>query len=164
MEESNRKNNIIIENVWLNKPNGFTEDVLEYWSRANLLPADQDAKNRAKQVVFTARLPDGKIIGLTTAFLVKYPPLKNTLFYFRGSLDPSFRIPGLFTKLTKATLTYLESIHKDLQPTPIGVLAEIENANLQKLRSVVTPAGFIFIGYNKAGVPVRVYYFDGARY
>ena len=67
------------------------------------------------------------------------------------------------SKLTTNTLDYLESIHKSIDQRVIGVIAEFENKDLQKINYAVSKSGFVFIGFSKKGNPIRVYYFKGAK-
>ncbi len=155
---------LYLENVFFKKSDALIQEIIKTWQELNLLPHGTNALGRAKQVVYVVRNKDHKIIGITTAYLTKVERLQNHLFAFRGMINPRYNAPGLFIHMTSRTIEFLESIHEKIKPRPIGVIAEIENANLQLFRDVVTPSGLTFIGFSAKGHPLRVYYFDGAKY
>lgn len=138
--------------------------MIRTWQELHALPPGIDAEKRALQVVYVFRNPDHRILGISTAYLTRVERLRSYLFAYRAMIHPVYNAPGLFIHLTGKSIDFLESIHHEVSPRPIGVIAEMENQNLQKLRNVVTPSGLIFIGFSAKGNPLRVRYFKGAKY
>jgi hypothetical protein len=155
-----------ISYVWKNIHTRLQTEILDFWLSNEMLPPDVNAVERAQQVVLTVRHND-RIVGLTSADFVKYHQLNDNLFYyFRMIVLPGFRIPGIESKLIVETRDRLEE-YAEAQPTDkaVGMLTFVENAGLiAKRNEAVWPASkMVFIGKDKAGRHIRVYYFKGAR-
>ena len=157
---------ITINNVWQNKSDELIQEIIAFWKSHRVIPSNVDIDDRARQVVLAVRNEEEQIVGVTTSYLTKYAPLKNTFFVFRGMLAPEYRIPGLFIKMTIASIQILEKYSSKLNETerPIGVLTEIENPGLKKTRMTKSPSGMTLIGFSAKGNPMYVYYFKGARF
>ena len=158
--------NIIIDNVWQNKSGELIKEIINFWKVHLAIPPNVDIEKRAKQVVLIARNEKNEIVGVTTSYLTKYVPLKNKFFIFRGMIDPEYRIPGLFIKMTITTIQILEEFSKTLseKERAIGIITEMENPNLKKARMTRTSSGMVLVGFSKKENPVYAYYFKGARY
>lgn len=154
---------LTFENVWGPKSDELITEIANKWKSMGVLPPDEVPEKRANQVVFLIRNTAQDIVGISTAYNLHVAQLKNHLLAFRGMIDPKYRYPGLFTKLVLNTFDYLEEVHGEIVPKPIGLLAEVENPNLLKIKQAVTRTGLIFIGYSRRGFPVRVRYFKGAK-
>ncbi|MEO9869474.1 hypothetical protein [Ekhidna sp.] len=157
---------ITIHDVWQKKTDELIEEIVAFWTAHNAIPPHVDINQRAHQVVLVVRNLDGEIVGVTTAYSTKYPLLKSMLFVFRGMLDPGYRIPGLFIKMTTMTIQLLERHTKllDERERPIGMIAEVENPNLKEARMTKSPSGMTLIGFSKKENPIYAYYFKGARF
>ena len=157
---------IDISNVWMKVNPELESEIVEFWSARQLLPPGTNANDRARQVVLTVR-HNGKIVGLTSSDVVKFHQLNNNIFFlFRMMVLPEFRVPGIESKLIVASRDILETFaEKQTVNKCIGMLTFVENPQLiAKRTEAVWPASkMVFIGNDKAGRQVRVYYFKGAR-
>jgi hypothetical protein len=155
-----------ISYVWRNVTPDLQKDIIDFWISHQILRPETDAQERAQQVVLTVR-HDRKIVGLTSADLVSFHQLNDNIFYnFRMIVLPEFRIPGIESKLIVETRDRLEAYSQSQTNTrPIGMLTFVENVELKAKRNeAVWPASkMVFIGMDKAGRHIRVYYFRGAR-
>lgn len=153
-------------NVWQKKEQTILLEVIEVWNRLKVLPPDIEPISRAQEVVSIARDEQDRIVGITTAKLMVYPPLKNQLFLLRGLLVPECRIPGLFTKMIIETLQILEEdvVKMKQSGKPIGVFAEIENQRLKQANLTQLASGMSLLGFSQKDNPIYIYYFKGARY
>lgn len=149
----------------MNSTPELESEIVEFWSAHRMLPPEADARERAKQVVLIAR-HQGKIVGLSSADVVKYRQLNDNVFFlFRMVVLPQFRIPGIESKMIVTTREILEAFAETQTANkPIGMLTFVENPQLiAKRREAVWPASkMVFIGNDKAGRQIRVYYFKGA--
>src|SRR5690606_26709092 len=121
---------------------------------------------RLKQIVFVVRGPGECIAGLSTAYKIYVPRLRNHFYAIRLMLVPGYRIPGLPSKLLVLTRDLLESVHSRETVDPaIGIVTLVENSRLKEMRNeAIWPAsGMVYIGNSKEGHQLRVYYFKGAR-
>jgi len=157
---------ISIHNVWQQKSNDLIEEIINFWKSRGAVPSEIDLTRRAEQAVLVVKNEVGEIVGITTAYLTKYPPLRNHFFVLRGMLAPDHRIPGLFIKMTTTTIETLEDFSKTMSENkrPIGVLAEVENNDLKQTRMTQTPSGMVLTGFSQRENPVYVYYFKSARF
>jgi hypothetical protein len=155
-----------INNVWMNVNPELESEIIDFWSAHRMLSPEVDARERAREVVLTVR-HSGKIVGLTSSGVVKYHQLNDNIFFlFRMIVLPEFRVPGIESKLIVATQQILEAFsEKQTTNRCIGMLTFVENPQLiAKRREAVWPASkMVFIGNDKAGRQIRVYYFKGAR-
>jgi hypothetical protein len=152
--------------VWKNVTPDLQKDIIDFWVSHQMLRPETDTQDRAQQVVLTVR-HNSKIVGLASADVVSFHQLNDNIFYnFRMIVLPEFRIPGIESKLIVETRDRLEAYtQKQTNTKPIGMLTFVENAELiAKRNEAVWPASkMVFIGKDKAGRHIRVYYFRGAR-
>lgn len=157
------KLNVVFKNVW--KDSSIHEQVLLFWESLNALPSQVNAKDRARQLVYVA-INEGKVVAVTTAHEVNVKHLNNHIFFnFRVLIHPEFRIPGLVDKLCVLSRDFLQSLNKQGDSKAIGMITMAENKYLQQHRNeaVWPSSGFTFIGYSKAGKPIRICYFKGVE-
>ena len=106
-------------------------------------------------------------MGLTSSDVVRFRQLNDNIFFlFRMIVLPAFRVPGIESKLIVATREILEAFsEKQTTNKCIGMLTFVENPQvIAARRAAVWPASkMVFIGNDKAGRQIRVYYFKGAR-
>lgn len=159
------RDNISFENVWRKDNTVIKRQVLDIWLRVVGLHPDE-AHQRIDQLVFVALNEKKEVIGISTAVKIYVKRLHNFLYAFRCMLLPDYRIPGLTSKLLVMTRDFLEGIHEhDGDEKAIGVITLVENKKLREHRNeAVWPASrMVYIGDTREGVPIRVYYFKGAR-
>lgn len=153
----------MFENVW--QDSALHDQVINFWQTLNALPQGVDPKERAKQLLFIAR-NEHQIIGVTTAHEVVVKHLNNNVFFnFRVLIHPQFRVPGLVDKLCVLSRDFLGSLNATKQTDSIGMITMAENKYLKQYRNeaVWPSSGFTFIGYSKAGSPIRILYFKGVE-
>lgn len=155
-----------IENVWTRVSDDLQREIVDFWTSNKMLPQGVDPIERSKQVLLTVR-NEGKIVGLTSADLVRFRQLNDNLFYmFRMAVLQPFRVPGIESKLMVESRDILEH-HAETQTVNkcIGVLVFVENPGLvEKRNEAVWPASKLtYIGNDKQGRHIRVYYFKGVR-
>lgn len=154
-----------ISNVWTRVDHELESDIIAFWSEYKMLPPGADANDRAGQVVLTVR-HQGKIVGLTSSDVVRFRQLNDNIFFlFRMVVLPEFRVPGIESKLIVTSRDILEAYaEKQTMNKCVGMLTFVENPQLiAKRREAVWPASkMVFIGNDKAGRQIRVYYFKGA--
>ncbi|HZY78336.1 MAG TPA: hypothetical protein VFE50_02350 [Cyclobacteriaceae bacterium] len=156
-----------IENIWRKDIPHVRDEIVAFWEANKLLPPGADARDRAMQVVLIVREPAaGKICGITSADVVQFKQLNNNNFFlFRIVIHPDFRVPGLVDKMLIETRDFLEEFSKTDPGRCVGLLTVVENPGLIKHRNeAVWPATkMVYIGNDKQGRHIRVYYFKGSR-
>lgn len=155
-----------ITNVWMRVNDKLQQEILDFWSSNNLLKAQTDAVERSKQVVLTVR-SNNEIVGVTSADFIRFHQLNDNLFFlFRMAVLAPYRIPGLESKLIVETRELLEAFAApQLKNKAIGMLTFVENPQVLATRNeAVWPASkMVYIGSDKQGRHIRVYYFKGAK-
>lgn len=162
MEPAQYKQNLAFENWWEKDIAPLEDQILMIW-RDHGGPTGERARERLKEIVFVARDPGGRVVGLSTAFRVYVKQLRNYFFALRVLIVPEYRIPGLTSKLVVQTRDFLESVAANA--SAIGIITLVENPRLKKYRNeAIWPAsGMVYIGNSGEGHHIRVYYFKGAR-
>lgn len=165
--EHGENRQVFIENVWQKMSPASQEEVVSFWDENKMLKPGFSSEERARQVVLIIRRQqDKKIVGVSTAALVTFKQLNNNKFYlYRSIILPGYRHPGLTSKVIVETRDCLEEYSKqDLSDRCIGLLTFVENPRInQYRREAIWPASkMAFIGVDKEGRQIRVYYFRGA--
>ncbi|HMJ68087.1 MAG TPA: hypothetical protein VK508_04295 [Cyclobacteriaceae bacterium] len=164
--EVSERHGLIANNVWMGVTKALQNEIVDFWKSNDLLSPKVDAPDRALEAVYTVR-SQGKIVGITTAGLVRFKQLNSNLFYlFRMAVLPAFRIPGIESKLLVDTRDTLETYAAtQTENKCIGLLTFVESPKLIASRNeAVWPASkMVFIGSDKQGRHIRVYYFKGVR-
>ncbi|MDZ7650060.1 MAG: hypothetical protein U5K54_24660 [Cytophagales bacterium] len=97
--------------------------------------------------------------------MITFKQLNNKNFYlYRSIILPGYRHPGLTSKLIVETRDFLESASQVILNPCIGMLTFVENPRIQQFRrEAIWPASKLaYIGMDKQGRHIRVYYFRGA--
>jgi hypothetical protein len=138
------------------------EDVIGLWRRETGMP-DDEAGRRIHEVLMVATL-DGRLAGVSSAYLQRNPQLQLPLWHFRVLVEGSHRTTMLATNLALAGHDHLRD--RFVEGTDMrapGMIFEVESEGLRRRAHAVWPyTGFTFIGENERGDHVRVRYFPGA--
>lgn len=132
----------------------------------NALSIQEEAEERAEQVVFVARNLVRKIVGLCTAKKIFSERLNNFVYFYRTMVDSGSRRYGLALELLIKTRDFLETrFTNGIERESIGILLTIENEDINATfcKAVWPRTGFAFIGFNRRGHQARVYYFNCAE-
>jgi hypothetical protein len=142
--------------------------VLEFWAAEQAMPAAA-ARERVGEVVAVA-LDEGKLVGVSTAYLSRSPQLRTQMWHCRTFVGAAHRRSMLAVALLRQTRFHLESQFELGSDTRApGIILEVENVDLKSARTEAVwtadwagPISWTFIGENARGDHVRVYYFPGA--
>jgi len=159
-------NQVYWENVWQKMTSGLVQEVISFWDEHKMIRPGFSLEERARQVVLIIRSKmENKIVGLTTAGVVNFKQLNSNNFYlYRSIILPAYRHPGLAEKVIIETRDFLEAYNKKATENPcIGILAFIENPRYQQFRrEAIWPSSqMAYMGMDKQGRHIRVYYFKG---
>ncbi|MBP9925888.1 MAG: ATP-binding protein [Cyclobacteriaceae bacterium] len=161
------ENKVYWENVWQKMSPTLIQEVINFWDVNQMIKPGFSSEERAQQVVLILRCErDNKIVGLTTAGVVTFKQLNSKNFYlYRSIILPGYRHPGLTSKLIVETRDFLELANSQVVTNPcIGMLTFVENPRIQQFRrEAIWPASkMAYMGMDKQGRHIRVYYFRGA--
>jgi hypothetical protein len=84
---------------------------------------------------------------------------------YRSIVLPGFRHPGLASKIIVETRDLLEAYNKTVTSNScIGMITFVENPRIQEFRreAIWMASKMAYIGMDKQGRHIRVYYFKGA--
>lgn len=162
-----KDNQVFIENVWQKMSPGLEKEVITFWEDNKMLRPGFSSEERARQVALLIRSQkENKIVGVSTAATVTFKQLNSNNFYlYRSIILTGYRHPGLTSKIIVETRDLLEAFSKqDASNRCIGMLTFVENPRIQQFRrEAIWPASkMAFIGVDKEGRHIRVYYFRGA--
>ena len=153
------------ENVWTKSKTDLLSEIAPIWREFGGLK-EEEIGTRVNQLLYLVRNEKKEIVGVSTAYKVYLRQLKNYFYAFRCMLIPSYRIPGLTSKLLVMSRDFLEEIHlQEQNHRPIGVVTLVENSRINEhRREAIWPASkMVFVGVSKEGHQLRVYYFKDAR-
>lgn len=158
---------VYIEVVWQKMTPELVSQVIKFWDDNKMLRPGFSSDARARQVVLIVRREVGKeIVGLSTAELITFKQLNSNNFYmYRSIVLPGFRHPGLASKIIVGTRDLLEAYNKTVKVNPcIGMITFVENPRIQEFRreAIWMASKMAYIGMDKQGRHIRVYYFKGA--
>lgn len=158
---------VYIEDVWQKMTPELISHVIKFWDDNKMLRPGFSSEARARQVVLIVRREVGKeIVGLSTAELITFKQLNSNNFYmYRSIVLPGFRHPGLASKIIVETRDLLETYNKTVATNPcIGMITFVENPRIQEFRreAIWRASKMAYIGMDKQGRHIRVYYFKGA--
>lgn len=159
------KSEFQLDNVWQDKSPEVKEEIIQFWLDNKALGKREQAEQRLPQVAFVARDADGKLAGVSTVYPQRNERLGHEFYYFRCFVAEPQRRQRLAVQLILAARDHFNArFAAGDNPNVIGMIVEVQNEFLRKnRREAVWPnSKFIFVGRNRRGDPVRVFYFDGA--
>lgn len=157
---------INLETIWRKSLPEMREEIASFWDENKLLPPGVSAEERVKEVVLLARNESGKIVGISSAMHIQFKQLNNNYFFaYRSVILPPYRVPGLAQKMIVETRDLLEKYATTMTENKcIGMVTFVENKGvIEKINYGVWPSSkMVYIGNDKQGRQIRLYYFKGA--
>ena len=138
-------------------------DVVELWTTAGMEPAV--AEQRVSEVVVVTIDPQGRPIGVSTAYLARNAQLAADFWHFRLFVAEAHRAEYFSTMMTLVARDHLERRFASGEDTrAIGMIFEIQYEPWKRLgeKGLWSPSDELLIGNNARGDHVRVHYFGGA--
>jgi hypothetical protein len=142
-----------------------SEDVINLWTREGVLPGAL-ARQRVNQVHLVAIAGQSELAGISTIYLQRSPQLRMNLWFYRTFVASPYRESELARHLTVHNRDLLEdrfASGEDTRGQGIGVEVEHERLRMHLNNAYWPQTGLTFIGEDRRGWHVRVYYFRGAR-
>ena len=142
----------------------YYDEVKAFWQDLKVMPAGVSIDERAKQLVFMAKV-DGKVIGVSTAERLQINRLNGKYLYSMRMLShPKHRYPGFDSKICLLTRDRLQEEFVAGKTDCIGMITVVQQPEMQAGRSeAIWPVSkLMFMGLGPQGQHVRVYYFPGA--
>lgn len=152
--------------AWRREDPDLTQDALAFWERLGILPPDVSPEERARELAAGA-YRDGRLVGVTTATISPYPPLRAKFAFMRVAVDPEERRSLTSTALSVFTREVVERWSAEHpEEGVLGLAAIIESADLrQRQRDPVWENTRLnLVGFLGDGRQIRVAWFAHARY
>jgi hypothetical protein len=140
-------------------------DAIAFWRQLDILPANVEPKQRAKELV-AAAYRDGVLIGVTTAVLDRIESLRGRFAIFRAAVDPGHRRTHAAIALVVYTRDLLERWAADHPGERIaGLAGVIENREIAaRLKEPYWPVSRLgLVGHMPDGRQIRVAWFKEGR-
>lgn len=157
---------VVIEPAWRRNDKAIEAEAVAFWKRLDILPEDVAPEQRAKELVAVARR-DGQLIGVSTAILEVYHPLRARMAVIRAAIDPGHRRSHAGIALGVGTREALESWAREHPQERVGgILAVIDNLGLGTplLEPYWPNTRLNLIGFMPDGRQVRAYWFRHFRF
>lgn len=143
----------------------FESDAIRLWTSRDVMPPDQTAEERTKQLTAVA-YTDDQLIGVTTATIGRIPSLRANLAMIRIFIAPDFRGHGLLALLVEKAFGALESwaiSHPNADVAGLGSIRENVSDDPGLSRPFNKASGTTLVGYTDAGQQLRVRWFPHYR-
>jgi len=159
----NSIHDLVFQNVLKLKDESIYNEVISFWQDNNVL-TEEIRLQRCKEVVFAIRNKTNDIIGLSTALKTFHNSLRSYVYLYRCFIAEKFRAPALDTILLVKTRDFLEEHSKSEKDNVIGMMVVVQTEFLKKWNKAIWPdSELMYVGNTKAGEPMRIYYFKGAK-
>ena len=149
--------------AWRRDDARIEADAIAFWERLGILPAGVKPQDRARELV-AAAYSDGRLVGVTTASLNLYEPLRARLAFQRCAVEPELRRSQVGSALTRFSFDLLEqwsAAHPEEKVPGFGGI--IESPDLREFqRRPVWGDGLSLVGHLADGRQVRVAWFAHA--
>jgi len=162
----NQDQYFIIENVWKRISPVLKKQIIQFWETNSVPLTKNEAETRTQQVVLIAKNLKKDIIAVCSVQRIFIENMNNYFYYFRTMVDPMYRRLGIAVRFTLETRNFFNQLfidEKDRSCIGMYIVAESELLNLNIRQAVWPRTGFVFVGFNKKGQQMRVYYFQDAE-
>ena len=152
--------------AWRREDPELVRDAIAFWERLAILPPDVTPEDRARELAAGA-YRDGRLVGVTTATISSYPPLRAKFAFMRVAVGPEERRSLASTALTVFTRDIVEQWSADHpEERVLGLAAIIESEDLrQRQRDPVWENTRLnLVSFLRDGRQIRVAWFAHARY
>ena len=151
--------------VWKEVTPELEAELAEFWATNQIITDAAQAAARAKWVVCVARCGQGALVGVSTVLPRVMPRLRQPMYYYRNFIVADFREQPLAASFLARTREVLQEYNLALPaPRCLGIVIEHHDQPLTAGRHEAQwQEGPVFIGYSPKGLPLRAWYFEGAR-
>lgn len=156
---------VTVHGAWRKNNARYEEDAVALWAKLGAIPERDNAQARSKELMVVAYRGD-ELLGLTTAFIEFYPPLRANFAFNRILIDPSHQGEGLLEPLMHGAFDEIESWAKQNPEAALGGFAGVRQQTTDdpRLRRPKNEAsGTTLIGFTGDGNQVRVRWFPHYR-
>ncbi len=147
--------------AWRRDDPNIRDDAFALWDRLKVLPAGVTPEVRAREICAAAYEGD-RLIGLSSAAIVLYPPLRQNFAFTRVLVDPEQRRRTLARQFILQSRDILQAWAKVHPEAALAGLAAIITVP-RMLDKPVAESGLALVGYTPEGYEVRVIWFDHFR-
>ncbi len=155
-----------IELCWDNSSPELQQEVAAFLQSEGALKEPEQARERARHTVAVARDVNGDLIAEFSAQAREVNQLGNRFWYVATYVSPSARSLDLARDMLLEVRDFFEMrFVRGLDPDVIGIFVAMQTRAYKGRRNLAVnqPSGLVFVGRNKRGDNMRVYYFKGAR-
>ena len=151
--------------VWKRVGPELQAELASYWIENGAMTDPDKAAERAVQAACIAR-DGGRIVGVTTAYPRIVPLLRQPMYYLRMHIAKPARNQALSIPFVKESFAEIErqELAKD-KPLCLGVILQLQNERLAAHYNEAYwwQSKFVFAGYSRDNMQLRVRYFEGIR-
>jgi hypothetical protein len=152
--------------AWRRDDPGIEADAIDFWARNDLLPADVDPRQRAKELI-AAAYKDGRLAAVATATIASIDFLRARMAIVRGATDREFRRSHAQLALAVPSREALRNwalAHSEEKLA--GAIVFVERAEWGDFcRLPVWPESELeVVGYDQHGGQIRVRWFEDFRF
>ncbi len=153
-----------ILNVYQNMPPHLKQEVVQLWLESKVL-SPAVAGQRADQVLFTIRNPQGRLVGVNTVSLQNFLTEENPYYFMRLFIRREDRgVLGLQFSISKKAREFLER-YPHPQSNPKGMIIVAENRKYWRkgARRLLARYHWHYFGQGPKGNHIWYQNFDGSK-
>jgi hypothetical protein len=132
---------IDLHDQWNAQSDALRQKAIALWQRNAILPPNENAEDRARQIALVALDQSGDAIGVTTAYEGLLPSQRpddasSACYYYRMFIQPQSRLPHLMRIMTTTTYDVLRNTRQDHDPKVFALITEnpsLTNPGMLKL-------------------------------
>jgi hypothetical protein len=147
--------------AWRRNDPKIERDAVAMWNEMRILPPNVRPEERAKELVTVAYAGE-RIVGITTASLQAYQPVRQRFAWGRILLRPEVEKTGLVVPLTIAMREELREWSVANPAERVAGFAIVLTAPGYGAAPVIA-AGLALAGYSAEGHQIRLYWWDHFR-
>jgi len=85
---------VTFENLWRKDPGALKKEIITIWKQHNPAFEENQAEERAKQIVYVVKNEFEQVVGISTAYKVYIKQFRNYFYSIRLIIVPEFRSQG----------------------------------------------------------------------
>lgn len=157
---------ISFRSAWDKQDAALMRDAREFWLGLGGAVTPGEVDERLPQLCALA-YADGKVVGLSTAYIYDYPRLRSRFAFYRTNVAEGFRRQRLAVKLCAYSRDRLQEWAGENPEVKLqGLFIVLQAKEFKKDQRVPLARrgdlDFVLIGYTPGGYQMRVVWFEGA--
>lgn len=154
-----------IELAWRKADPALERDAVAFWDKMDALPAGVSPDDRLPELVCVAYHED-QVIGLATADIGPYRPLRKKFAFWRVLIHPDYRLHGMRVNMSSFVNSFFRDWARENPEEELAGMGSVVSTTYDRpegYRPVARVSRAVAVGYNELDQLVRITWFDDVR-